>query len=148
MPQVRRADAAARRRALVLLAGGAVAGGLLIAAQLWFREPVRAWLLDDPVATGARARLLLGGAGTLLVGPLVAFAVYTWRLGAQTISAREFPPPGRAVIRDTPVRTGDAALAHGRGLQALAVLLAVAATAIGGMFWWVAALPLTRGALS
>jgi hypothetical protein len=79
---------------------------------------------------------------------LVAFAVYTWRLGAQTISAREFPPPGRAVIRDTPVRTGDAALAHGRGLQALAVLLAVAATAIGGMFWWVAALPLTRGALS
>ena len=148
MTQVRQADAAARRRALVLLGGGAVVGGLIIVAQSWFREPVRAWLLDDPAATVTRARLLLAGAGTLLVAPLIVFAVYAWRLGAQTIAAREFPPPGRAVIRDTPVITGDAALAHARGLQALSVMLVVAAAAIGAMFWWLGALPLTRGALS
>jgi hypothetical protein len=148
MAEVRHADAAARRRALVLLGGAAAAGGLIIAAQSWLREPVRAWLLDDPAATVTRARLILAGAGALLIAPLIVFAVYAWRLGAQTIATREFPPPGRAVIRDTAVITGDAALAHGRGLQALSVLLVVAAAAIGAMFWWLGALPLTRGALS
>ena len=32
-------------------------------------------------------------------------AAYLWSLGAKVLRAREFPPPGHRVIRDTPVIT-------------------------------------------
>lgn len=46
------------------------------------------------------------------------------------IRVERFPLPGQKVVRDTPVREGRAAIVHGRVLQALAVLLAVAAAAL------------------
>ena len=139
-PRVRPADPAARRRALIGLAAATVAGVILIAGQASYREPVRAWLLDDPAATATRARLLLAGAGALLVAPLLGLAVYTWRLGARVIAGREFPPRDHAVIRDTPIVIGDAAVAQGRGLRAIAIFLTVAGIAITGVLWRLAAL--------
>jgi len=139
-PRLQPADPAARRRAVIAVAAATVAGVILIAGQGWYREPVRAWLLDDPGATAARARLLLAGAGALLVTPLLVFAIYTWRLGARVIAGREFPPRDAAVIRDTPIVSGDAAVAQGRGLRAIAIFLAVAGIAITGVLWRLAAL--------
>lgn len=139
-PQVRPADPAARRRALILVAAGAIAGGLLIAAQGWYRGPLRAWLLDDPAQTESRARWLLAAAGAMLVLPLVAFAAYAWRLGARTIAHREFPPPGHAVISDTKIARGDAAISHGRGLKVVAMLLLLGAAIFVVLVWRLGAL--------
>ena len=143
-PPVRPADPAARRRAVIAVAAATVAGAVLIAGQPWYREPLRAWLLDQPAETDARARLLLFGAGAVVVGPLLIFAIYLWRLGARVIAGREFPPRDYAVVRDTPIVTGESAVAHGRGLRAIAILLAVAGVAITGVLWRRAGL-LARG---
>lgn len=142
-PRVQPGDPAARRRAIIAVVAATVAGVSLMAGQAWYREPVRAWLLDNPAETAARARLLLASAGAVLLTPLVAFAIYTWRLGARVIASREFPPRDYAVIRDTPIVTGDAAVAQGRGLKAIAIFLAVASLAITGVLWRLGAL-LTR----
>ena len=55
----------------------------------------------------------------VLSAPLVAFAVYLWSLGAKVLRARQFPPPGYRVIRDTPVIGGQAAVLRGRGSKFL-----------------------------
>jgi hypothetical protein len=41
------------------------------------------------------------------------------------MKARRFPPPGEPVVRDTPIRRGEAAVLSGRILQNLAVALAL-----------------------
>ena len=137
---MRRADPKARRHAVIIVAAATVIGLVLIAGPAWYREPLRAWLLDDPAVTASRARLLLAGAGALLVAPLIGFATYAWRLGSRVVAEREFPPRGHAVIRDTNIVSGDAAVAQGRGLRAIAIFLVVASIAITGVLWRVAAL--------
>lgn len=79
-----------RTRALIIVAAGAVLGGALIASQAWFRAVLREWLLADPQATAARARILLAGMGVLLVVPLVGFAIYMWRQEADAAHRRLF----------------------------------------------------------
>jgi hypothetical protein len=133
--ELRKADPAARRKALLLWGAGTLVGALLIAAQGWYRGPLESWILADRGRAAGRAALLLGGAATLLIVPLVAFAVYVWRLGARVIAFREFPPPGQPVIRDTPILRGDDAHRHGRGLRAIAIVMLVAAAALIVMFW-------------
>ena len=130
---MRRADPKARRHAVIIVAVSTVIGVLLIAGPAWYREPLRGWLLDDPAVTASRARLLLAAAGTLLVAPLIGFAAYAWRLGSRVVAEREFPPRGHAVVRDTNIISGDAAVAHGRGLRAIAMFLVVASIAITGV---------------
>ena len=139
-PRIRPADPAARRRALLLVAGTAALGAALIAGRSWYREPLAAWILSDPALTRARAGLVLVGAGSLLVLPLGAFAVYFWRLGTRSIEGGEFPPPGVAMLRDTEIVTGDAAIAQGRGLRAMGIFLAVGMVALIFGLWRIAAL--------
>jgi hypothetical protein len=141
---MRRADPNVRRFALVALVAAAALGVALIGARSWYSEPVANWLLEDPALTQSRGRLLLLGAGALLVFPLGLFAVYFWRLGSRVVASREFPPEGMALVRDTEIITGDAALAHGRGLKALAIILVIGMAALGGTLWRIAQLLTNR----
>ena len=106
MTEVRRADPAARRQAVVLVVLGAVVGALLILGFERYRTPLRDWLLSEPGELGYRVRLVFFLSAAVLSAPLVAFAVYLWSLGAKVLRARQFPPPGYRVIRDTPSSVG------------------------------------------
>jgi hypothetical protein len=133
--EIQRADAGARRRAVLLVVAGAVAGALLIAAFERARGPLRAWIRSEPGPAARRLRLLLLLSGGVLLAPLFPFAAYLWLLGRRVLRAGRFPPPGYRVIRDTLVLRGRPAVWRGRGLQALAVGLGVAA-ALLGLLWW------------
>lgn len=128
---MRKADPAARRQALLVVVVGACIGALLIAAFERYRVPLKDWVLADPER--GRAVLLLLAA--LVLAPLFAFSAYLWRLGEKVLRAREYPPPGLRVIRDTPVLTAEKAVSRGRLLKALAAGFLVAAVALGALLW-------------
>ena len=131
MPDVRKADPAARRQALAVVVIGACAGALLIAAFERYRVPLKDWALADP----ARAQLVLLLLAVLLLAPLLAFSAYLWRLGQRVLRAREYPPPGLRVIRDSVVLKEEKAASRGRLLKALAGGFAIAAVVLGVLFW-------------
>ena len=138
MSQIQKADPEARRQALLAVIFGAAVGGLLIAGFAHFGEPFRAWLLSEPAETAGRARLALYVSALVLSVPLIAFAVYLWRLGARVLRAQQFPPPGFRVIRDTPVISGPPAMTRGQVIQVLALCLGLAAALLWLFFWWLA----------
>ena len=94
----------------------------------WFRE----WLLEDPET---RAPLTLAALGILLVLPLIAFAVYLWRMAARVTSERTFPPSGYRVIGKPTTITGDAALTYARVARAMAVFLIVMSGLLVFQLW-------------
>ena len=87
-----------------------------------------------------RIQLILPVIGALLPVPLLAFAAHLWSLGAMVLRAREFPPPGHRVVRDTPVVVGEAALARARQLKVLALGCGIAGVMLGFRLWRIAAL--------
>ncbi len=124
--KIQKADPAARRKSLLIVG---LAGIVLLVAGLLFG-------FDEPDRIDAIAGLILEspriGVIAMAVGafPIVLFAIYLFVVGARVVRAERFPLPGQAVVRDTPIREGRAAIFHGRVLQALAVLLALAAAAL------------------
>jgi hypothetical protein len=138
--EIRRADPAARRNALLLILIGALIGSSLIVAFERYRAAVQEWLVAEPAEVSQRLQLTLALGGAALLLPLLAVSVYLWRFGARVVSAGQFPPPDVKVVRDTQIAVGRAAALRGRGLQALAVGLAVAAIVLCGMLWRLAAL--------
>jgi hypothetical protein len=127
MPAVQRADAAARRRALVAALAVAVAGVLAYFA-------FDAWVTDLQSRTPSDAAQALSGvlvwATAAVCVVVLAFAVYAWRLGRKAATTGRFPPHGMTVVRDTSILEGPRAIVRGRMLQAVAVVLIVAAAAL------------------
>ena len=132
---MRRADPTARRKVLLLLVVGTCIGALLIAAFERYRIPLSDWVRGDPGASAQRARLVLLCLGVLLIAPLLVLAGYLWSLGERIVRAREFPPPGMRVIRDTPVITGEKAISRGRLLKVLALGCGVVSAALVLLLW-------------
>lgn len=126
-PPLQPADPAARRRLLVAVALIAVAGvaGLVV---------LEAWLAAlrqlDPAESAPRlvATLLWVTGATSLV--VAAFGVYAWRLGGRVCASLRFPPPGVAVVRDTPIIEGIAARRRGAILRALGIALVALAAVL------------------
>jgi hypothetical protein len=135
MTDVRPADPAVRRRAVLVLVVGTCVGALLIVAFERYRIPLSDWVLADPAVSSRRLRLVFLGLAGLFLAPLLAFAAYIWSLGVKVVRAREFPPPGLRVIRDTPVVRGERAVSRGRLLKVLALACGIAAVALGLLFW-------------
>lgn len=133
--EVRRADPAARRQALLWILLGALIGSSLIVAFGRYETAVQEWLVAEPAEVPQRLRLTLVVGGAAVVLPLLAVSVYAWLAGTRMIRTGQFPPPDLAVVRDTPVAEGRGAAVRGRGLQALAVLLVVAAAALCLLLW-------------
>ena len=87
---------------------------------------LEAWIVRDPAKQIFRALVVLGVFCALLVSPPAGFGVYLWSFGRTVVRTKRFPPPGVAVIRDTPILQNQDAYRRGRLLQILAVLLFVA----------------------
>jgi formate hydrogenlyase subunit 3/multisubunit Na+/H+ antiporter MnhD subunit len=134
--EIQKADPEARRRAMLVVVFGAAIGALLIAGFGYFRGSLHEWLVSDPAETAFRARVVICAAAFLLAAPLIAFAVYLWLLGVRVARARQFPPPGLRVVRDTPVVAGHGAVTRGQAMQVLAVCLGVGAAVVCLFFWW------------
>jgi hypothetical protein len=130
-----RADPTARRQALLLLVLGAIAGTLLLVGFERYWIPLHDWLLSEPGKFRLRVNLVLLVSAVLLSVPLLAFTAYLWSFGAAVLRAKQFPPPGYRVIRDTPVIDGRAAISRGRGLKMLALCLGVVAAVLWLLLW-------------
>jgi hypothetical protein len=140
MSEIQKADPKARRHAILVLGCSALIGAAAILAFLSYRPALEGWVTEDPAQMRGRLRLVLGALGVLLTAPLAGLAVYLWRLGSRVVQARRFPPPGMAVIRDTPVLWDRDAERRGRWMQLFAALLAVAACMMLGLLWLIAGL--------
>jgi hypothetical protein len=90
--------------------------------------------------TAQRLQFLFLLLSVVLTFPLIAFAIYVWTLAKKIIRAREFPPPGLRVLRDTPIITGEKAFARGRLLQVFAVICAITSVLLNFLFWRLASL--------
>jgi len=123
-----------------LLLVGTCVGALLIVGFERYHIPVRDWILAEPEASGQRAKLVLLLLAALLLAPLVVFAAYVWSLGERVLRAREYPPPGLRVIRDTRVMTGERAISRGRLLKMLALGCGIACVGLGLLLWRLASL--------
>jgi hypothetical protein len=108
---------------------------LLIVGFERYHTPLRDWILAEPEASAQRVKLVLLLLAALLLAPLLAFAAYVWSLGERVLRAREFPPPGFRVIRDTPVIMGERAISRGRLLKVLALGCGIASVALGLLLW-------------
>ncbi len=132
MTEIQKADPRARRRALLIVGAGTLVGVLLLATVDSGRPAFEAWVDAD---RHARSRLVAGALILLMAGPAIAMSVYLWRLGTQIVQSRRFPPPGRRVVRDTPVVIGEAAARAGRWLRILAVALGVSGLLLAVLLW-------------
>src|SRR5215467_1950450 len=135
MSDVRRADPTARRAAALVLFVGTCIGVLLLVAFTRYRTPLSDWVLADPGSSAQRVKLVLLLPAAVLLAPLLALAVYFWALGGRVVRAREFPPSGLRVIRDTPIVTGERAVSRGRLLRVLALGCGIASAALPVLLW-------------
>ena len=133
MTEIRKADPRARRLGVVLLLATLALGTVVFLTVDRFTGRLREWLLSDPAAADRRLQLVFAAFALAASAPLLAFAVYLWRLGREVIQARMFPPPDRPVAADTPIVEGHSAVKRGRALQTSAVVL----TACCVLFWLV-----------
>jgi len=129
-----------------LLILGALVGSLFIAGFVGYRTPLRDWLVSDPRAATHRVKLGLVVSAALLTAPIAAFAVYFWSFGDTILRARQFPPPGHRVMRDTPVLDGPAAVRRGHAFKILALALVVAFM-VSWLLLWRLARTLAPGAV-
>lgn len=144
-PAIQRADPRARRRARWLLA---LALPLVPAAALG-SELLRAWLeelaRENPADAVAPLRITIWVVSAATVLPLLGFAAWMWRFSGRIAAARRFPPPGVAMVHDTRVLEGRAAVIYAGLGRALALCLAGCALVLA----WIARLALAcleRGA--
>lgn len=133
--EVQKADSQARRRAILTIVLGTVAGCVFILLFKHYGPALQDWITQDPDKLAARVQSGLLIAVALVSVPLLAFAAYLWRFGSRIARAERFPPPGYAVLRDTPVLRGRPARRRGRLAQALAGFLAFMACALPIVFW-------------
>ncbi len=128
-----RADPRLRRQTLAALA---VAAAIAVAAVVWFQS----WLGGVAAVPGTdllilRLRRLIGIA---LTGSAICLAVLAWYAAHKAVKVKAFeqwPLPAVRVLRDTPIRRGDAALAIRRRLNVAAGVLLLLAFATGVVSW-------------
>ena len=132
MAEVQKADPRARRTALLIVGAGTLVGVLLIVMADSGRPAFEAWVDAD---LHTRFRLVAGALIVLMAGPAIAMSVYLWRLGTQVARSRQFPPPGRRVVRDTPIVAGDTAARAGRWLRILGAVLGASGVMLGLLLW-------------
>ena len=134
MTEIQPADPRARRRALILYFVCVFVGLLLIAAFSMYEQALLDWL-ERNVESIVTYRLPVVLAALLLAAPLFLMSGHLWRYANRCIDAGRMPPPGCAVVRPTPVRTGAAAVRNARFLQGLALLVALSGLALPVLCW-------------
>ncbi len=131
--EIQPADPSARWRAAAIAGVLAVVGGAAIwGTKRWLAE-LTAIAERDP---GQALAALVAAVDSLALGlavPLIAIAAYGYLLAYRIGSSRRFPPPGMAVVRDTAVLSGSAAVTRARLLAVLTTLLLAGAVALPWM---------------
>lgn len=75
-------------------------------------------------------------ATSLVFLSILPIAWYIWSLGRKVVNSQQMPPPGIKLIKDVKVIKGAPAVARGRVLMVLAVVLALVALAGGIWLPW------------
>ena len=101
----------------------------MIGAYSQFEVELIDWVTRNLPAIVANPLLLLLG-GFTLVAPVLAASTYLFRYAAKAVAAERMPPPGFAVVRDTPIITGRTAVVRGRVVQAACAAILLAAAGI------------------
>lgn len=73
----------------------------------------------------------------VLFAPLYLAAYYLFSLGGRIAHAERFRPTGQAVVRDTKIISGDAAVIRGWILHMLSVAMAVSVSVVIFLMWYV-----------
>ena len=116
-PEIQYADPEARRRALRWFVPVALVG-LVLATALTYTGSA-----DDFNSAVTSVYLML--AVLFVISAMMLWPLHRlWKTGRAARETGRFPPDGVAVIRDTPVHRGDAAVLRGRLLQVLAGVMA------------------------
>ncbi|MHC4519822.1 MAG: hypothetical protein ACYTAS_14635 [Planctomycetota bacterium] len=76
---------------------------------------------------------ILQVAVSLMFLSALPIAWYIWSLGRKGVTSQQMPPPGVRVIKDTIIIRGRSAVARGKALMVIAVLLAIVSL-IGGIW--------------
>jgi hypothetical protein len=131
--EIQRADTRLRRTtALVLALAVPAAAALVYFAQHWLIERAIASSIEDLVV---QMRHWIGIAVAASAACLFALAIHALRRARAAAAQQRGPVAGARVLRDTPVRHGEAALRTARLLNLLSLLLFVFATATFALSW-------------
>lgn len=136
MTEIRTADPGTRTRVLRLALVIFLAGFVLISLMLMQREALILWL-ENNLETLLAYPWLVFVFMLILFSPLIAYGAWLLGYANQILDAREFPPPGITVSRDTPVYRGDEAIKRARVLQGLALCLTLACLAAAILTQWI-----------
>jgi hypothetical protein len=131
--EIHAADPRARRTALAVFIAGLIVSTLVIVLFDRARPEIGRWVFAEPQQVAFRARIVLSVVAVIVVGPLIGFGTFFYRLGAATVRETRFPPTGTAMFYDAEVVSGHAARTRGRVLQVLAVTLFVLGIAMTGV---------------
>ena len=128
MVDIQPADPGARRAAIWIVAVALVAGGCAILLFEYFYVDIQLWLQQN-IDYLIRNDHVVFLAALTFAPPLLAVGAYLLVLGSRIVRSQRFPPPNCAVIRDTRVISGPAAVRWGRVVQILSMLTLFAASA-------------------
>ena len=134
--KIQPADPGARRKSLWLLCVGTIIGTCVILAIEFFREDIQQWFQRNFEYLLENSIIVFFFSLVLMV-PILVGEIYLLLLGNRTVRAKRFPPPGYAVVRDTPILEGARGLRRGRIMQALSLLLLISTAAIPFVLWYI-----------
>ena len=131
--EIQRADVRLRRTTAIVLALAVPAA----AACVFFGER---WLTERAAAVSTQALIVqmrhwIGIAAAIGSMCLLALATHALLRARAAAAQQRWPVAGARVLRDAPVRTGDAALRAARLLQLVSLLLFVFAGATFALSW-------------
>lgn len=131
--EIQRADARLRRMTIVVLAAAAIAAAWCVFAfHQWMLHQASALSTEQLIV---RLRHWVGLATTASALCLLLLAGHSAYTARRVAEQRRWPAADARVLRDTPIRRGDAALRLGRVLNAVAVVLALLALGVGLLSW-------------
>jgi len=131
--EIQRADTRLRRVTIVVILLAAIAAaGVILIAHDWMMQQA---LASTPEQLVAQMRRWLGWASIGCGACLLALATHAWRRGRAAIAQRRWPVANARVLRDTPVKHGDAALGVARLLNLVALMLLAFAVAMVALSW-------------
>lgn len=135
MGSTQKADPKAKRKVLWILGAAAAAGVIAIVSFEFLQAHLLTWL-ESNIDFLTENSFLVFLFALLMVSPVLAAGFYLYALGHRAARAQRFPPPGCAVVIDTPVIDGPAGLRRGRIIQTLSLLLLFVAGSIPVLLWY------------
>lgn len=123
-PETQPADPQARRRAVWAILAIVILSGAFAIGLHFQGERLEQMAQQKLIELADRPAILFLVAFVVMI-PLVGASIPVYRQASRIVKSGRIPPPGQKVIRDTPIITGRKAIRQGRGLQVMAILMAL-----------------------